>query len=62
MGKDERKKMRNLRVTKYHTLTKLSPNFFAELRKGSGEEYEPDSLKVIGLSQIQQETGASFKF
>ena len=39
--------MSNLKATKYHSLTNFSPNFFAELRKGSCKEYEPDSLKVI---------------
>ena len=43
-------------------LNEALAQFYAELMKGSGEEYEPDSLKVIGLSEIQQETGPSFKF
>ena len=29
LGKDERKKMSNLKATKYHSLTNFSPHFFA---------------------------------
>ena len=39
--------MSNLKATKYHSLTKLSPNVFFEPRKGSGKECEQDSLKVM---------------
>ena len=46
MGKDERKKNEQLEGYKVPQLNKALPQFFAEIRKGSGKEYEPDSVKV----------------
>ena len=46
MGKDGRK---NEQLESYEVpqLNEALGQFFAELRKGSGKEYEPDSLKVM---------------
>ena len=42
--------MRNLKSTKYQSLTRRSPTFFAELRKENCKDYEPDSLKVMQVA------------
>ena len=42
----EKKKNEQLEGYKVPQLNKALPQFFAEIRKGSGKEYEPDSVKV----------------
>ena len=46
-GQRREEKMSNSKTTKYQSSTRRSPNIFTELRKENGEDYEPDSLKVL---------------
>ena len=43
----ERGKEKNLEAYECVDLDKTLPQFYAEVRKESGEDYEPDSLRVM---------------